>query len=253
MSEFRGKMYISTTAEDAADLARKYGLGLEIAEFCTAFNMDRLFREKDAAARENMQSVERLILHGPFSELCPAAIDPLVREVTRRRYLQAAALASGYGIKKLVIHSGFIPRVYFPEWFVPESGSFWRELLPELPSGMTVYLENVMETGPELLRDIAESVNDPRLRLCLDVGHAFSNNPELPLTTWIDILAPHLAHVHIHNNDGKTDLHRPLGQGSIDMRAVIDTIQTLAPEATFTVENMLAAPSVDWLRENDYL
>ena len=152
-----------------------------------------------------------------------------------------------------MIHSGFIPRVYFPEWFVPESGSFWRELLPELPSGMTVYLENVMETGPELLRDIAESVNDPRLRLCLDVGHAFSHNPELPLTTWIDILAPHLAHVHIHNNDGKTDLHRPLGQGSIDMRAVIDTIQTLAPEATFTVENMLAAPSVDWLRENDYL
>ena len=253
MKDLREKLYISTTAEDAPALAREYGLGLELADFCTAYNMDVLFAEKDAAVREEMTGVERFIFHAPFSELCPAAIDPLVREVTEKRYGQAVSLASGYGIKKIVIHSGFVPQVYFPEWFIPESVGFWRGFLRKLPEDVTICLENVMETGPELLRDIAAGVDDPRLRVCLDVGHAFSHAPALPMAAWIDPLAPFLSHVHIHNNDGETDLHRPLGQGEIDMRTVLDRISALAPQATFTVENMLAAPSVDWLRENDYI
>lgn len=253
MRGFREKLYISTTAEDAPALAREYGLGLEMADFCTAYNMDVLFAEKDAAAREKMRGVDRLIFHAPFSELCPAAIDPLVREVTRNRYRQALSLAAGYGIKKLVIHSGFVPQVYFPEWFIPESVGFWREFLSKLPSDATVCLENVMESGPELLRDIASGVDDPRLRVCLDVGHAFSHAPGLLMSDWIDPLAPFLDHVHIHNNDGKADLHRPLGQGRIDMNAVLERICILAPEATFTVENTLAAPSIDWLRDNEFL
>jgi sugar phosphate isomerase/epimerase len=253
MSLFREKLYISTTAEDAPALAGEYGLGLEIADFCTAMNMDVLFREKDAAVREKMRAADRFVFHAPFSELCPAAIDPLVREVTRRRYRQAISLAEDYGIKKLVIHSGFIPHVYFPEWYIPESVGFWKDFLSELPEGMTVCLENVMESGPELLRDIVSGVNDPRLRACLDTGHAFSHTPDPELTGWIDTLAPYLGHVHIHNNDGAADRHRPLGEGGIDMRSVLDRILSLVPEATFTVENMLAAPSIDWLRTNDYI
>ena len=40
------KLYISTIAEDDAELAQKYGLGLEIAEYCTAWNMDEFFDGK---------------------------------------------------------------------------------------------------------------------------------------------------------------------------------------------------------------
>ena len=49
MKDLRERLYISTTAEDAPALAREHGLGLEIADFCTAYNMDVLFAEKDAA------------------------------------------------------------------------------------------------------------------------------------------------------------------------------------------------------------
>ena len=41
MGDLREILYLSTTAEDAPELARENGLGLEIAEFCTASNMDR--------------------------------------------------------------------------------------------------------------------------------------------------------------------------------------------------------------------
>ena len=48
------RFYISTIDPNAADTAREYGLGLEIAEYCTAWNMDREFLETDAAVREKL-------------------------------------------------------------------------------------------------------------------------------------------------------------------------------------------------------
>lgn len=49
----KDKIYISTTASDAAEVARRWGLGIEIAEFCTAWNMDDKFAETDAQVRKN--------------------------------------------------------------------------------------------------------------------------------------------------------------------------------------------------------
>ena len=46
------RFYLSTIAADAAGTARQYALGLEIAEYCTACNMDEHFPETDAAVRE---------------------------------------------------------------------------------------------------------------------------------------------------------------------------------------------------------
>ena len=60
--------YLSTISADAADTARRYGLGLEIAEFCTACNMDERFSEMDAAVREKLAGIGRVTLHAPSSE-----------------------------------------------------------------------------------------------------------------------------------------------------------------------------------------
>lgn len=253
MSSLREQLYISTTADDASVLAQKYGLGLEIADFCTPYNMDILFEKYNRIVREKMRGVSRFTFHASYNELCPAAIDPLIREMTRRRFRQAVRLALNYDINKIVIHSGFIPQVYFPEWFVPESVKFWRSFLAEVPEDITICLENVMELSPDMLPDIVRQVNDDRLRLCLDIGHAFSRVPSRPLKEWTDAFAPFLAHVHIHDNDGEHDSHRPLGQGKIDMRRVLDEISVLVPTATFTIENMHAADSIAWLRDNSYI
>ncbi len=72
---------------DGAEVARKYGLGLEITEFCTAWNMDEQFPETDAQVRERLQGIERKVLHAPFNELCPCAIDPKARALAKERYL----------------------------------------------------------------------------------------------------------------------------------------------------------------------
>ena len=143
------KLYLSGIDGRAAQLARENGLGYEIADFCYAPVLEDPVRR--AEVRAQMAGIGRFWLHAPFAELAPCAIDPLVREVTRTRYRQTVRLARELGVNRLVIHGGFVPQVYFPEWYIEQSVQFWREFLRELPDGMTVALENVMEPEPSLL------------------------------------------------------------------------------------------------------
>ena len=80
------------------ELAEEYGLGLEIAEYCTAWNMDEHFEEVDVAVRKKIDGKDSLVLHAPFNELFPCAIDKMVREVARVRYRQAFKIAAEYGL-----------------------------------------------------------------------------------------------------------------------------------------------------------
>ena len=243
------RLFLSTIADDAVQTAREFGLGVELAQFCLAENMDKTPPDVQASLDAALE-VPRRVLHAPFAELCPAAIDPLVRAVTRRRFLQAAALAKRYGAEKMVVHSGFIPLVYYPEWFAPQSAAFWREFLNDV-DGLTLCVENVMETSPDALRQVAEQVNDPRLRICFDVGHAFCQSGEL--APWLDALAPYSSHVHLHNNHGAFDEHLGLPDGTLDMAAVIRQLEALAPQATYTLEVRSARASVEWLLKEGLL
>ena len=94
------QLYLSSIAEDAQQTAKDYGLGLELAQFCTAAFLDspekvgELFpqdcaRYLSSSLAACLSSSDRFVLHGPFNELCPAAIDPLVLEITEKRYRQA--------------------------------------------------------------------------------------------------------------------------------------------------------------------
>ncbi len=245
--------YLSTVAEEAEALAARYGLGLEIAEYCTASNMDDGFAQADAAVRRELARTDRAAFHLPFNELCPAAIDPRARRLAWERYRQGIALAGAYGINRLVVHSGYIPLVYDKTWFAERSVEFWTEFLREVPADALLCMENVMENEPGLLLEIIRRVDDPRLRLCLDVGHANSSASNVPVSEWIDCCAPYLSHVHLHNNEGDRDLHAPLGTGTIDMEKCLTELVCKAPGSTLTIESVEAGPSVNWLLQRGFL
>ena len=244
------KLYLSGIDGRAAQLARENGLGYEIADFCYAPVLEDPVRR--AEVRAQMAGIGRFWLHAPFAELSPCAIDPRVREVVMLRFRQTVQAALALGIRRIVVHSGYIPLVYFPEWFTARSVEFWREFLRDAPDGLCLALENVMEPGPDMLVQIAAGVDDPRFGLCLDVGHANTRVSETPPLDWIAPMAPWLRHVHLHNNAGHNDLHDPLGQGTLAMEQVLDTVLTLCPAATFTLENQDCGPSLDWLRQHGY-
>ncbi len=114
------RIFLSTIDPEAQDLARAYGLGLEIAEFCTAWNMDRDFPQTDVLVRQKLAGISRRVLHGPFNELFPCAIDPKARALAAERFHQAAALAQAYGAERMVLHGGFNPWLYY-EPYRPKS------------------------------------------------------------------------------------------------------------------------------------
>ena len=100
------QLFLSTIDKNAGKTARKYGLGLEIADFCTAMNMDTLFEDIRPGVEQQVEGISNRLFHGPFNELFPCAIDPLARELAKQRFLQAGALAQCYGASKIISHGG---------------------------------------------------------------------------------------------------------------------------------------------------
>ena len=253
MIDITGKLYISTVADKAAELALEHGLGLEIAEFCTAFNMDTNFESWDTLVKRQMIGVDRFIFHAPFNELCPTAIDPMIVEVAKKRFNQAYRLMRGYGIDCMVVHSGLMPNLYTDGWFTDKSVVFWKEFLSDKPNGFRLCIENVFEENPGVLLDIVRAVDDARLRLCFDIGHASIFHKDISISGWAEQVAPYLGHVHLHNNQGSRDTHDPLGDGAVDVAGLLHLVIEMAPDATFTIETINCKASVDWLKAEGFL
>ena len=221
----RAQLYVSSIGEDCCESARDFGVGIELAQFCTAARLDGAPPEPwECPLDRCLAAADRFVLHGPFNELTPAAIDPMVLRVTETRYRQAIGKAQELRTPKLVLHAGFLPLVYDSEWFVERSVIFWRRLIREVPEGLTVCLENVLEPEAALLTQIVRGVDDPRLRICLDLGHA-----------------------------NTFDLHAALMDGKMDCAALLRLLAQLAPEATCTLELMQDRPSLRWLEEQELL
>ena len=246
------KLYLSTVDQHGAELAGRYGLGLELAEFCTAWNLDDEFAAADRKVRTEMEGISRFTLHGPYNELYPCAIDRRARALARDRFLKTMEVARGYGVHKIVFHGGFDPHLYFPVWFTEQSIVFFRDFVKEIPEDMTIVLENVLEPEPKLLTDILMAVDNPHLKMCLDVGHAQAYSNCDPIG-WVEQAAPCIDHFHLHNNDGRRDSHSPLMEGVIPMEALLLRIEELCPQATLTLELPEAASSLQWLIEKQIL
>lgn len=241
------QIYISTIAPDASRVAREYGLNLEIAEYCTAWNMDEKFAGVDSVVRKKLEGIPTSTLHAPYNELFPCAIDKKARELAAFRYRQAIDLAKRYGSAKVVIHGGYNGWIYYPVWYTEQSILFWKEFLKE-DLGVEIVLENVLEREPAWILDIIKGVDDPRLRMCLDIGHvsAYSN---VSVVDWLETCAPYISHFHVHNNDGTLDQHNALNDGRIPMKEFFLRAEELCPDATYTLELMKAEDSVRWLLE----
>lgn len=160
MKSIRDKLYLSTIADDDYEQAAAYGVGLEIAEFCAAMNMDgELFPIFDSNVQIKMKSAGRFVFHGPFAELSPCSIDPKVRQVSMERYLQAARLAAQYGRGGSCCTRGLSRRSIFPTGMRKRASNSGRELLPQLPEGTEIVLENVMDPAPDsMVRVVRKSM-----------------------------------------------------------------------------------------------
>lgn len=249
----KDRLIIATMCSSWRDVAEKYGLGVEGDYFCQAENMDG---EKGVRAKADLaQMIKKYdvrVMHAPFNELYPAAIDPRARALAMDRLNQAAEIAIGFGIKKMVVHSGYMPFVYFKEWHHERSVEFWKEFMADKPADFEICIENVLDDEPQMMADIAKAIGDKRVGLCLDVGHA-NILSKTAVTEWIDTMAPYLKHLHIHNNDGSGDFHDELMNGNLDIEQILDVaLDKCDSQATITLEILNCENTLDWLKTKGY-
>ena len=142
--------------------------------------------------------------------------DPLIFHASDVRVRQSMDIAMRLGVHAVIFHTNHIAnfrlKSYREDW-LKKNSAYWRRLLAEYPA-LTVYLENMFDEEPDLLRRLAEDLSDePRFGVCYDMAHAYLS--QTPLTDWNQALLPYVCHLHINDNDKTQDTHRPVGSGSL--------------------------------------
>ena len=254
--DFKKRLYAATFSDNYTEAISDYGCGMEINHTC----ISELLDDVPGLITEIRNDIEktgadRLILHGPFTEIHPAAIDYRARDMGIIRLNEAYKICEYFNIKKMVVHTGWMPFIYFKNWQAEKGAFFWQKFMENKPSDFTICVENVLEDEPYMILDMMTRINDPRIKLCLDIGHAHAmTSADLPVEKWIEILGSHIAHFHLHNNDGTGDSHQPFGEGTMNMTNILQTIDNYCPEnATLTIEARQCLPCLLWLKEKAYI
>lgn len=244
--------YIFTNSTYSAQLAAKYGLALETAEFCMGAALDEDFDKTLTLVRNKSKIAPVCILHAPFNELFPSAIDAKASEFAAFRYEQALNVAQILGIRKIIVHSGFAPDIYFESWFLERASKFWKDFVAAHPGDYTLCIENVMEDNPLILRRLIERIDDKHFCLTFDTGHAWRTAKIAPID-WLKEIAPVTDHFHIHNNAGTFDTHSALDDGVLDLKAFLEYADSVCPDASYTVESLDLERSCKWLETNGFI
>jgi len=180
----------------------------------------------------------RITLHGPFWGLEPAGMDPMIRQISRFRIQQFFDLITIFDPVQVVCHTGYDPRHYIEheQSWVDQSASFWEPFVARAESLETpVLLENVWEAGPHFHRALFEQLKSPFFGFCLDMGHqnSFSSTP---IKEWLEVLSDFIQELHLHDNDGSLDQHRPVGSGTVDFGTLFRFLHSTGKDPLMTLE-----------------
>lgn len=235
-------LYIATYSEKATETIRENGLGIELDDICISEMLDEeRIEETLANMREEVRAsgAKDVIIHGPFTEIIPSSIDHRAVDMGFQRLNQAYGACRAMGVNRMVVHSGYMPPLYLKGWHTDRSVWFWNRYMKNKPDDFHICIENVLEDEPVMMKELIDRLADPRISLCFDVGHAnWSTNGEYVLKDWIKILGDDITHFHLHNNDGKRDLHNAVGDGAVNMAEIMEAVVKYCKrDVTLTIES----------------
>ncbi|MDR2354170.1 MAG: sugar phosphate isomerase/epimerase [Deltaproteobacteria bacterium] len=213
-------------------------------------------------------------IHLPYSGLLPGKDAPNIRETLKK----ATAIANLYAPIHLVGHAFYrilkdsqdSPRKHVTpikdtltgpdstpnEEFIKNSLLAWNGVLEETSANL--YLENTSERSPYPILAVLKELPADRTSMCLDIGHwhtsgmghTWKNLPE-----WIKLCQDRLGHLHLHDNDGTSDQHLPIGKGRIDFHLLWSLLNQYGLNPSITIENHEAFEleiSVDYFKDHPF-
>ncbi len=237
-----GKIYIipaSDRMEASQAFSEREGAGFEYNDFFSPAMLDDRKRqiERINAYAKVRNDFSEDTMHGAFLDVTLHSDDARIREVSELRVRQSMEIAKEMGVRGIVFHSGklynFQDKKYLSNW-MERNERFWRKMLELFPE-QEIWMENMFDESPEPMAKLAENMKDcPGFGICLDYAHAiiYGGNPEI----WLQRLSPYIRHMHINDNDTKSDLHQAIGEGKIDWKRFDGLIKRYQVEASLLVE-----------------
>lgn len=203
------------------ELSETYHAGFEYNDFYNP----KILEEEEAVRRiiraycETGRDFSQDTMHGVFYDICINSSDPRIYAASDFRVRQSMDIAKAMGLKAVVFHTNYIVNFrlqsYLNSW-VNRNEEYWRGILKEYPE-QSIYMENMFDDSPMMLKALADRMKDEeRFHVCLDIAHGLISGASLE--NWFEVFGDQVSHVHINDNDGKEDLHAPVGTGKVDWK-----------------------------------
>jgi len=241
------KLFIQTTDEVAYDFiefAKANHYGIEITCFALPWTLD----ENRNTLLQSYKMVlkdfgNEVAIHGVFMDIITASRDAKIVSAARERISQNIEVAKQLRAKIVTFCSCFNPCIAtgspgYKDGYKQRQVMFWTEILESMTdSTFTLVFENLWEPKPEIVKNVLDGVNSDKFKALLDTGHAniFS---KIPIEKWVEVLADHLAYIHLNDNHGDFDSNLTPGEGNIRWDRFFDALKShgLKPRICLEVE-----------------
>ena len=236
-------------------IADEFGVGFEINDFYEPRVLDDV-KEQNRMVSQYLENgvPDGSTMHGAFLDVVVFSSDERIAEISKLRMRQSIEIALRLGVTGVIFHTNCNPMLtseVYDNNVVSKTVAFMKELLEEYPT-IQLYLENMFDDSPRILAEISQQLcRYPNFGVCLDYAHASISM--VPMSDWVENLAPYLKHIHINDNDLKKDMHWALGTGQIDWNQFAKYYRTHFDQCSVLVET--TAPedqiqSLNYLKEN---
>jgi sugar phosphate isomerase/epimerase len=201
--------------------------------------LERYGKNDFRAVAEELRAADlRVTFHAPFLDLRPGALDPKIRQASVDRMTEVFDLIPYFAPRSVVCHPSFDRRYYISgeKLWLENSIDTWRRMIRRVEdTGTLIALENVYESDPEHLLLLVSALSSPHIRFCFDTGHCnvFSR---APVEEWLEKMAPFLGQIHIHDNGGASDDHRPIGEGTFPFPTLFAGLRARGISPLLTIE-----------------
>jgi sugar phosphate isomerase/epimerase len=187
-------------------------------------------RVKDALQAARLSAVGHLAWYLPIASPLPR-----IREAAVAAALEYIAALAKIGVSAATVHANWPPPMFSAKEGIAWQAESLRAILAAAGNLQVRIMYEPVDTEldtPENLEAILAEL--PHLRCHLDLGHCnlFGRDP----VAMIRRFGSRLYHVHVHDNDGRRDLHLPPGTGSIDWTAVVQALRQVGYDRTITLE-----------------
>jgi sugar phosphate isomerase/epimerase len=215
----------------------EYGMNPEIGVDARALDTtsDKAFAQVAEILKGNHRSIT---VHGPFMDLVPGGVDPMLLTATRKRLDRFFEIIPIFNPVNVVCHTGYDPSHYRELWteWISASVDTWKPHVARAERfGFKLLLENVYEKSPQVHSALFEAIPSDSFGFCLDVGHhnVFADGS---LEKWIDTFNEKIMEVHLHDNDGEADTHWAIGAGNVDFEGLFQRMRNNGLKPTLTLE-----------------